>query len=175
VSFDSACHLTSLLLPFNSQLASPSQSQALANFIIQKFHSVSVTDAASSSLITAHSLTTQLLSLPSFYELPNLRHALISDIDRSSAQEFSTSSTAEVVRPFEVLLVLPVEYIPRAQRVELVKRALALEKGLKLQTTTVADVLDANERERERAVLRRFVESVGSEMAGNLGLVSCSH
>jgi hypothetical protein len=119
--------------------------------------------------VTVHSLTTSLLRLPSFYELPALRLSILSSIDRFT-NDSKAAPTLFATRPYELLLVLPVEYIPRAQRVELVGRALRLEKSLKI--TPGKGKQEREGGERARAVLRRFAANVGEEMSGSGGLVS---
>ena len=135
--------------------------------IISSFHSPLV----ASPLVTLHSLTTSLLRLPSFYELPALRQSILSSIDLFT-KDASAAPTLLATRPYELLLVLPVEYIPRAQRLELVGRALRLEKSLKITPGKGKDEREGGER--ARAVLRKFAANVGEEMSGSGGLVSTS-
>lgn len=156
-----------LSLPFVSRLASKAQLDSLASLIISSFHSPEVP----SPLVTLHSLTTSLLRLPSFYELPSLRLSILSSIDLFT-KDSAAAPTLVATRPYELLLVLPVEYIPRAQRLDLVGRALRLEKSLKI--TPGKGKHDREGGERARAVLRRFAANVGEEMSGSGGLVSPS-
>lgn len=152
-----------------SRLATKAQLDLLASLIISSFHSPLSPPSTAQPVVTLHSLTTSLLRLPSFYELPALRLSLLSSIELFTSAA-SSAPTLLSTRPYELLLVLPVEYIPRAQRLELVGRALRLEKALKITPGK-----EKNEREggeRARAVLRRFAANVGEEMSGNGGLVS---
>lgn len=111
-----------------------------------------------------HSLTASLLALASFYELPQLRTALLGSIEASTSSSLiDTAPTALAARPYKLLLVLPGEYIPRGQRRELFRRALRLEKTIKLSATGKR----RGSGEQERSVLRHLAMLVGRESFGS--------
>ncbi|KAJ7630714.1 Urb2/Npa2 family-domain-containing protein [Roridomyces roridus] len=70
------------------------------------------------------------LSSAQFWELPNLRTAVLSYADDATSMlvdedaALTTSDGAAVSLTYQLLLMLPIEYMPRSTRSELVKRAI---------------------------------------------------
>lgn len=117
-----------------------------------------------------HSLTSAVFRSPAFFELPSLRSSLlaalssltsISSAPLSSSYSFAPGSASsmdlQALRPYELLLALPSAYVPPKQKEELVRRALRLDKAVKLARAPTAG--GRSEKDRARAILRAFVAS----------------
>lgn len=59
---------------------------------------------------------------------------------------------------------MPVEYLPKQQRVELAQRALKLERAVKLMSAKGVSATELVERRQAREVLRRFSATVFREV-----------
>lgn len=101
-----------------------------------------------------HALTTSALRAPAFFELPSLRLSIISVILDLTANAPAHRLDLASVRPFELLLALPTQYVPLKHRQSLVQRALSLEKSIKLGSSGGKS---AEVKDRARATLRGFV------------------
>lgn len=59
---------------------------------------------------------------------------------------------------------MPIEYLPKQQRIELAQRALKLERAVKLMSAKGVSATELAERRQAREVLRRFSATVFREV-----------
>jgi hypothetical protein len=144
---------------YGSHRASPEQLKKLAHLIISSYHSVSQSPARTHTL---HTLTNLLLRQAPFAELTTLRQHILGALqtytDMSSGSPSAAQSSA-----YDFLLSMPIEYLPKQQRIELAKRALQLERAIKLTSAKGVSPREITDRLQAREVLRRFTATVFRE------------
>lgn len=131
---------------------------------LQRFIRVLVTTtgtgyAAQPPCLDATCLLLSALSSAQFWELPNMRTAILAFADKttSSPGDPSSSTTADsraaIFSTFRLLLMFPVEYMPRTNRIELVKRAIHAD----IHYDSAANAEDAYSN---ITVLRLFIQNI---------------
>lgn len=143
-----------------SYRASPEQLKKLAHLIISSYHSVSQSTTRAHTL---HTLTNLLLRQAPFAELTTLRQHILGALQTYTDMSNGTPSAAQS-SAYDFLLSMPLEYLPKQQRVELAQRALQLERVVKLMSAKGVGAQEIADRLQAREVLRRFSATVFREV-----------
>ncbi|KAJ7900109.1 Urb2/Npa2 family-domain-containing protein [Mycena olivaceomarginata] len=114
-------------LPTIDAIASSAQLQRLVKIILRANVSVPVSEAAG---LNATSLLLNALSSAQFWELPNLRTAILTYADDATSMlvdpllKPTADTHATVWSTYQLLLMFPIEFLSRTIRTELIRRAV---------------------------------------------------
>ncbi|KAJ7107656.1 Urb2/Npa2 family-domain-containing protein [Mycena crocata] len=117
-------------LPTIDVIASVPQLQRLVKILMRSDLGQHVAEAAH---LNASSLLLSALSSAQFWELPNVRTAILSFTDETTSvladpdSILTVDDCASIFSTYQLLLMFPIEYISRTMRTELVKRAVNLD------------------------------------------------
>ncbi|KAF7339660.1 Urb2 domain-containing protein [Mycena sanguinolenta] len=144
-------------LPIIDAIASPVQLQWLVKIIFRANIAAHVSEAAS---LNANLLLLNALSSAQFWELPNLRTAILAFADEATSVladphvKPTDDSHATIWSTYRLLLTFPIEFMSRTLRTELIRRAV---NGDVLYSSSPADSQDLHS---VVAVLRTFIHNV---------------
>ncbi|KAJ7786075.1 Urb2/Npa2 family-domain-containing protein [Mycena metata] len=139
-------------LPTIDAIASPTQLQRLAKILF-----AANIEAYRETRLDSTSLLLSALSSAQFWELPNLRAAVLSFVDEVTSVladpqvKLKTNDRALILSTYRLLLVFPIEYMSRTIRTELVRRAVNAD--------LLFSTLDTKE-DLSPAVFRVFIQNV---------------